>query len=301
MIRTLDELPQLVAQTRGQAGPVPIAVVKAADTHVLDAVVPAALQGLVRPILIDDEARTRELLAGRLADDTVDFVDIADDVQAAARGVELVRAGQASVLMKGLVSSSTFLKPVVNKETGIRTSPLMSHVAVVDHPSIGRPVAFTDGGMLTVPTAEQYPALVEHAALVMRALGVTTPRTALLSAAENVIPRLPSAQLQAEVSASDWAVDTVVEGPISLDLALSPESVQEKGYRGHIQGNADVVVAPDIVTANATVKALTMFGGGRMAGLVLGASAPIVLVSRSATADEKYSSLLLAALMGGAA
>lgn len=293
----LSELESLGRRVGGDRSVV--AVVKAADEHVLDCVVHATQEGLIRPVLIDSAQAVATVLAGRLHESEYDVVDVADDNEAAAEGVRLVREGKASVLMKGHLSSGAFLKPVVNKETGIRTSPLLSHVMLVENPQVGRVVAVTDGGMLTVPAAEQYPALIGHAVQVMQALGEASPKVALLSAAENVIPRLPSAELQAAYTAEHADDDVVVEGPISVDLALIPAAAAEKGWQGRIQGDASIIVAPDIVAGNALAKSLALFGNGGTAGVVLGASAPIVLVSRAATAEEKYNSLALARLVQG--
>lgn len=296
-LNSLTDLESLLSQQGGTS--VSIAVVKAADEHVLDSVVRATITGLIRPILIDDAKAITKVLDGRLAPDAYEIVDCPVDTEAAAEGVRLVREGKAGVLMKGLVSSGVFLKPVVNRETGIRTSPLLSHVMLVDNPVVGRVIAVTDGGMVTMPRAEDLDSIISHAVHVMRLLGVDNPKVALLSAAENVIPKLTSAEVQAVFAQAHVDDEVVIEGPLSVDLALMPDSAKEKGWQGRIQGDASIVVGPDIVAANVMAKSLTMFGNGLMAGIVLGAQAPIVLVSRSSSADEKYLALLLARLVGG--
>lgn len=296
-LSTLQELERIGGEHGGQ--PAVVAVVKAADEHVVDCVIRATQEGLIRPILIDSAQAVREVVAGRLPEDSYTVVDIADDTAAATEGVRLVREGEASVLMKGHLSSGAFLKPVVNKETGIRTSPVLSHVMLVENPTVGRVIAVTDGGMVTVPREQDLPAIIDHGVEVMRALGEESPKVALLSAAENVIPRLPSAELQASYAEAHRGDEIVVEGPLSIDLALVPDSAAEKGWQGRIQGDASIVVSPDIVSGNVLAKSLAMFGGGKMAGVVLGAAAPIVLVSRSSSADEKYLALVLAGIVGG--
>lgn len=297
-LHSLTDLESLISNQGSQ--PVNVAVVKAADEHVLDCVVRATIAGLIRPILIDSVDAIRDALGTRLSSEDFDVVDCGDDAQAAAHGVRLVREGTAGVLMKGLVSSGVFLKPVVNSQTGIRVSPVLSHVMLVDNPVVGRVIAVTDGGMVVTPGAKDYEPIIAHAVQVMRLLGVNRPKVALLSAAENVISKLASAQLQADFAAAHAADDLVIEGPLSIDLALLPQSAAEKGWRGRIRGDADVVVGPDIVSANVMVKSLAMFGGGTTAGVVLGAAAPIVLVSRSSSSEEKYLAVLLARLVGGA-
>lgn len=298
-IKTLAEIELLLAGRPTEAGRPHVAVVKAADEHVLDCLVHAAEAGYATPVFIDDANAIATILGDRLPADAYEIIDIADPNEAAAEGVRLVREGRCQILMKGHLTSGEFLKPVVNKETGIRTSPLLSHVALLENRDLGRLLAVTDGGMILTPTKEQYPALIEHARQVVAAIGLERPKAALLSMAEQVNPKLESSVLQGEV-ATEWSDERViVEGPLSTDLALVPASVAEKGWTGKIQGDADIIVGPDIVASNAFSKSLFAFGNGLMAGLVLGASAPIVLVSRSATADEKYFSLLLAIAMGG--
>ena len=297
MITTLAQVESLLADNAIVAVP-RVAVVKAADEHAIDSVIRAAESGFVIPVFVDDKQAIIDLVAGRLAASAYEIVDISDAVSAAAAGVRLVKEGHCQILMKGHLTSGEFLKPVVNKETGIRTSPLLSHVAILENRDLGRLIALTDGGMVLTPTIEDLPPLIEHARQVMAAMGHSNPKTALLSMAETVMPKLTSSVMQAEYAASVADQESVVEGPLSVDLALVPSSAKEKGWQGRIQGDADIIVAPDIVSANAFSKALFVFGNGLMAGLVLGASAPIVLVSRSATADEKYYSLLLAIAMG---
>lgn len=293
-MQKLSEIAELLAGRDGE--PTAIAIVKAASHHVLDAVVPAVENGWIYPILIDSSEAINRALNDRIQPGKYEVIDCEDPAEAAQMGVQLVREGRASCLMKGILPTGVFLKPVVNSETGIRASELLSHVAVVENESIGRLVAITDGGMVPAPTAQDLPALIEHGRLVMSKLGVQSPKVSLLSAAENVIRKLPSSVMQAEYVES--AGDPNLAGPLSLDISLVPEIAKEKGYTGPIQGDADILVAPDIVAGNALTKSLVLFGGGAMAGVICGASVPIVLTSRSASHDEKYYSIALASVMG---
>ncbi|STD06506.1 Phosphate acetyltransferase [Dermatophilus congolensis] len=275
-----------------------VAVVKAADEHVLDSIIQATHKNLIHPTLIDEATSIEKTLAHRLTPDQYDLIDIAEDTHAANEGVRLARTGNADALMKGHISTGTFLKPVVDRETGIRTSPLLSHVMLVDNPTVGRIIAITDGGMVTVPREEDMMPLINHAVHIMRLLGQPHPKVALLSAAETPIPRLPSAELQTTFTTNHATNDITIEGPLSLDLALLPSHAEEKGWKGRIRGDASILLAPDIVSGNAVAKSLSMFGNGTMAGLVLGAAVPIILVSRSSSAQEKYLSIALARILG---
>ncbi|OKL53075.1 hypothetical protein BSZ39_11430 [Bowdeniella nasicola] len=297
MLTSLAQLDDFVA---GRDQAVGIAVVTACDDAVLTSLAQLTEAGVIRPYLVDPSDALEAKAAEHLPAGSFECLTASDDADAAAKAVALVREGKAGALMKGHVSSGTFLKAVVDRETGIRASAVLSHVAVLQAEKLGRLVAVTDGGMVTVPNAEQTEAIIDHGVAVMRALGREAPKVALLSAAETVIPRLPSAELQAELAAKTGR-EYVVEGPISLDIALVPGIGAEKGYPGEISGDADVIVVPDIVTGNALSKSLIYFGGGVMAGVVLGATCPIILTSRSAGADEKRYSIELAIAMGAGA
>lgn len=293
--RMITTLAQLEDSIGSLPDPVPIAVVNGADEAALASLAAFTRAGVVRPLLIDS-ADMAELAAEQLPAGSYRLIKVSDDAAAAREGVRLVRAGEAQVLMKGHISSGVFLKAVVDHDYGIKASKVLSHVAIVTAQRLGRLIAITDGGMVTVPDAEQLAAIIDHGVRVLAALGQANPKVALLSAAETVIPRLPSAALQAEVAATPGR-DYIVEGPISLDIALVPGIGEQKGYQGQIRGDAQVLVCPDIVTGNVLSKSLIYFGDGAMAGVVLGAKCPIILVSRSASAAEKSSSIALAIAM----
>ncbi len=295
MISSLAELDSLIATSN----PVGIAVVNAADEAALTSLVPLTQAGLVRPLLIDAAPNLPELAAGHFEEGTYEIYSANSDADAAAQGVSLVRQGVAGALMKGHISSGTFLKAVVDRDTGIRKSEVLSHVALLDLPHVPRLIAVTDGGMVTVPDATQLDAIINHGVQVMNALGYQQVKVALLSAAETVIPRLPSAEIQKRCADTNKREGVVVEGPLSIDIALVPGIGEEKGYNGEIQGDAHIIAVPDIVTGNAFSKSLIYFANATMAGVVLGAECPIILVSRSASADEKRYSIELAIALGG--
>lgn len=310
MISTLSDIESLLTATGEPTG---IAVVMAADEAALASLRELTEAGYIRPLLIDSADNLDELASAHLPAGSYEIFSADDDAAAAALGVALVREGKAGALMKGHISSGRFLKAVVDREKGIRRSKVLSHVAVLDAPQLAHPTIITDGGMITVPDGEQAAAIIDHGVQVLTTLGETSPKVALLSAAESVIPRLPSAELQVEV-ARDYAAGTspcvnppvdrsavTVEGPLSLDISLVAGIGKEKGYEGAIQGDANIIVAPDIVAGNSLSKSIIYFGGGQMAGVVLGADCPIILVSRSADAQEKKYSIALAIAMGSAA
>lgn len=278
------------------------AVVAAAhDEHTLQAVFAARRDGLIRPILV---GHREEILstARRLGEepDPSQVVDAGDDPDCAAKSVELVRSGEGAMLIKGMLPTGTLLHAVVNKETGIRASEVMSHVAILDVPSYHKLLYVTDGGMVVAPDLEQKRHILRNALDFCRFLGYDCPKAAALCAVETVNPAMPetadASALKAEGERGNFG-PCLVEGPISLDLATDPEAARVKGYHSPVAGDADILLAPSIAAGNLLGKSLYGLAGGEMAGVVLGAKVPITVNSRGATAEEKYWSILICAAM----
>lgn len=278
------------------------AVVAAAhDEHTLQAVFAARRDGLIRPILV---GRREEILAlARDLNEELDpaqVVDAPDDGACAARSVALIRSGEGAMLIKGMLQTGTLLKAVVNKETGIRASAVMSHVAILDVPSYHKLLYVTDGGMVVAPDLEQKRHILRNAVDFCRFLGYDRPKAAALCAVETVTPSMPetadAAALKAEGERGDFG-PCLVEGPIALDLATDAQAAQVKGYHSPVAGDADILLAPSIAAGNLLGKSLYGLAGGEMAGVVLGAQAPITVNSRGAAAEEKYWSILICAAM----
>lgn len=280
----------------------PRAVVAAAqDAHTLEGVFHAAADGLIRPLLVGDGedilARCGELGVPFSRDSVVE----ADGPEACARkAVELVRRGEGDLLIKGMLPTGTLLKEVVNRERGIRAAELLSHVAILQVPAYHKLMFLTDGGMVTAPDLAQKRAILANALSLCRFLGYECPKTAILCATETVNPQMPettdAADLKEEAIRGDFGA-CLVEGPISLDLATDREAARIKGYESPVAGDADVFLVPNITAGNLLGKALYGLAGGKMAGVVLGAGAPITVNSRAARPEEKYDSILIAAAM----
>lgn len=243
----------------------------------------------------DEEAIKKHLSEITIKNASYIIVHAETDTEAAFKGIQLAKEGQVEFIMKGDLQTGTLLKEVVNHETGIRKQKVLSHLALIEVPAYPKLIGVTDGGMVLTPDIEQKKAIIKNASEVMQALGYQKAKFAVLSAAEVVQPKLPASVDAAELTKEfSHAPDMIVEGPISLDIALSPEAAGEKRYQGKIQGDTDVLVAPDIVSGNALSKSMTLLAGGKMAGIIVGAEVPIILTSRSSSAAEKRNSLLLA-------
>lgn len=278
------------------------AVVAAAhDEHTLEAVFAARRDGLIRPLLV---GRREEILAiaRRLGQalSPEDVVDADGEEACARQAVALIRAGRGAMLIKGMLQTGALLKAVVHKETGIRASQVMSHVAILDVPRYPKLLFDTDGGMVVAPDLEQKRHILKNALELCRFLGYDRPKAAVLCAVETVNPHMPetldAAALKEEARQGGFG-PCLVEGPISLDLATDAQAAAIKGYHSPVAGDADILLCPSIAAGNLLGKALYGLAGGEMAGVVLGATVPITINSRGATPQEKYSSILICAAM----
>lgn len=278
------------------------AVVAAAhDEHTLEAVFAAQRDGLIAPIFVGHSQEIQSIaqhLGHSVAPEQI--VDAGDEADCAAKSVALIREGRGQMLIKGMLQTGTLLKAVVNKETGIRASQVMSHVAILDVPSYHKLLFVTDGGMVIAPDLEQKRHILKNVVEFCAFLGYDQPKAAALCAVETPNPNMPetldAAALKEENAQGSFA-PCIVEGPISFDLATDKNSAQIKGYESPVAGDADILLCPSIAAGNLMSKALYGMAGGEMAGVVLGATVPITINSRGATPSEKYSSILICAAM----
>ena len=222
--------------------------------------------------------------------------EAAGDGDEAGAAVEAVRDGRAQLLMKGAVSTASLLKAVLAEKTVFSRGRLLSHLAVLESPT-GRLLGITDGGMNIGPDVGQKKQILESAVEAFHRLGIPRPKVAVLAAMEKENPKIPESMDAGVLSRQqDEGVieGCVVEGPMALDLAVNPEACRLKGFDGKVMGDADILLAPDISAGNILAKSLVQLGGWRGGGVIVGAGRPIILLSRSDTAAEKYHSILLA-------
>lgn len=292
MIKSLDELLEL------KGNKMKLAVVACQDEDVLGAVVESAEMGISDPILIGSKQETFEI-AEKLGLDisTFRFIESSSLEEAAETGVRLISAGEADYLMKGLVDTSILLKAVLNKEWGLRTDSLLSHVMVYEISTYHKLLYLTDGGMNLYPDVEEKAKIIDNASAVARAMGNEKIKVAVLAAKEKVNPKMQAtvdaAELERLGKEGRFGDDVIVEGPMALDLALSKEAVQVKRFPGEVAGDADILLVPNIEMGNGIGKAITYLAGGKSAGIIMGAKVPVILVSR---ADDKETKLYSIAL-----
>jgi phosphate butyryltransferase len=214
----------------------------------------------------------------------------------------MVREGRGDILMKGSVDTAALMRAVLDEESGLRTGRLLSDVVAVEygHTPDTRLVLITDGGVTTTPDLKAKKELILNAVEVAHALGIATPRVAVLSATEYVNPGLPStldAAALAKMNDRGQITGCLVDGPLALDNALSPEAAREKGLRSAVAGAADVLVAHSIEVANSLAKSITYFAGQPLAHVIVGARVPVLIPSRADHADARVLSMALGMLM----
>lgn len=271
-----------------------------ADLAAIEAVIEAENMGLAEPVFVGHKEEIIEILRKLSVSTDYEIIDVESDSEGAEKVVELVRDGKVDFILKGHIETAVLMKAVVDKEKGLRTDSLISHVAFEELPTYHKLLAVTDGGMCMYPDIEQKQKIIENAVDVFHKLGYELPKVACLSAIEKENPKMPSTVDAAELKRRNINKEIegcIIEGPISFDLAYSKEAKEIKGYKSEVAGDADILLAPDIQTGNILAKTLNLAANGKMAGFVVGAKCLILLISRSATAEEKYLSIAIAALV----
>ena len=297
-INTLDDLLRAVKDRPRKR----LVVAWANDAHTLEAVDAAVAAGLVEAILVGDEPVMAKVCQEHgLPRERFRMVHAATDAEAASRAVGMVRAGEADLLMKGLLSTDKYMRAILNKEQGLLDpGAILSHVTVMEHPGHPKLIVAGDVAVIPEPEFKEKVAILGYLVKTAKALGVETPKVAVLAASEQVLPKLSSsadAAMLSKMADRGQIKGALVDGPLALDGALDPESAQIKGLGGPVAGDADCLLFPNIEAGNVFYKAGTKLGGAEIAAVVAGARVPCVLSSRGDSAKTKLSSIALAALL----
>lgn len=278
-----------------------LAVAASEDRDVLKSIVEAAELDIIVPILIGDISET-EKIADELKLDIEKYEKINTESleESAITAVKLVSEGKADFVMKGLIDTSILLKEVLNKEYGLRTDSLLSHVMFYEVPTYYKLLVLTDGGMNIAPTAEEKVSIIKNAVVAFNKLGYEKVNVACLAAKEKVNPKM-QATVDADKIKRIWQDENmdnvIVEGPLALDLAISKEAAMTKGFKSNISGETDVLLVPNIEMGNGIGKSLTYFANAKAAGVIMGAKAPIILVSRADDHQTKLNSIALGSVI----
>ncbi|WP_287371527.1 bifunctional enoyl-CoA hydratase/phosphate acetyltransferase [Oceanithermus sp.] len=294
---SLLELARLIAQV---GGPKKVAVAAAEEAHVIEAVNEARIEGLVHPILFGNPERIRRI-AGELGIRTqnLEIRHAKNPPEAAELATQAVSSGEADILMKGMVQSSDFLRAALNREWGLRTGRLLSHVLIYEAKGYDRLFFMSDGAMNINPDLKAKIQIVENAVTLAHVLGVNPPKVALLAAVEVVNPEMDTAvedAIIAKMADRGQIKGAVIDGPLALDNAVSEEAARIKGIKSPVAGKADILIVDNIDVGNVFYKSLIYFARVRGAGLIMGARAPMVLTSRADPEEVKFLSLATAVI-----
>ncbi len=273
------------------------------DHESLEALATAHKEGLAEPILVGDKAKTTDLCNG-MGFDIKNFAvyDEPDPAQAIEKAVDIVRKGDAGALMKGLVDTGKLLKAVLDKEKGIKVAELLTHVMLIGVPSYPKIMLISDVAMVIRPDLPQKIKIIQNAVTVARVMGIEKPKVAVLCAVEKVnyehMPETVDAAILSKMAERGQLGSIILDGPLALDLAVNPESCRIKKLVSPVCGDADILIVPDIVAGNVFYKSFTQFmPEHKSAGVIMGAKCPVILLSRSDSADCKFYSIALANLL----
>jgi len=280
--------------------PLRMGVVHPCSVDALEGAVDAARLGLIEAVLIGPSDRIRSLAADNGINlSGMTFVDAPHSHAAAARAVAMARSGEVAALMKGSLHTDELLYEVVNGDRGLRTERRMSHVFVLDVPRYPKPLLITDAAINVAPDFDAKVDIVQNAIDLAHALGTPKPKVAILSAVETVTPKMRSAMdaaALAKMADRGQITGALVDGPLAFDNAVSLAAAKTKGIRSEVAGDADILVVPDLESGNMLAKQLEYLGDAQAAGIVVGASVPIVLTSRADTAHSRIASCAVALL-----
>ncbi len=280
-----------------------VAVAVAQDEPVLEAIAEAKRLGIADAVLVGDKEKI-EVIAAKIGMDLSHFEILEEKNigKAALKAVELVSTGYADMVMKGLLDTATFLRSVLNKEIGLRTGRLMSHVAVFEIEGIDRLILLTDAAFNTYPDLKAKVDILNNSVAVAKAIGITEPKVAAICAVEVVNPDMPAttdAAMLSKMNDRGQIKGCVVDGPLAIDNAISLEAAEHKNISGPVAGRADIMLLPNIESANVMYKTLTYTAKTKNGGILVGTSAPVILTSRADSFETKVNSIALAALVAG--
>ncbi|MFC2130588.1 phosphate butyryltransferase [Bacteroidota bacterium] len=276
-----------------------IAVAAAEDLPVLEAVAAASIEEICDPILVGNKTEIKKI-ADEISFDlsNIEIINEENPATASRIAVQLVRDNKAQILMKGLVGTADFLRAILDKEIGLRTGKLLSHIGFFESPNYHKLIALTDVAQNIAPTIEEKVAILNNAVDMFHRLGVENPKVAVLAAVETINPKMPAtldAALLTMMNRRKQIKGCIVDGPLAFDNAVSEEATHHKGIESEVAGDADLLFVPNIEVGNVLYKSFTYFGNAVVAAIILGAAAPIVLTSRADSDRSKMMSIALAA------
>jgi phosphotransacetylase len=280
--------------------PIPTAVAHPCEASALAAAIEAGAKNLITPILVGPAGKIGEVARqGGIDIGRARVVDAPHSQASAAKAVELVRKGEAELLMKGSLHTDELLSAVVARETGLRTARRISHVFIMDVPTYHKVLIVTDAAINIAPTLEDKVHICQNAIDLAVSLGVNTPKVAILAAVETVNSKMPAtldAAALCKMAERGQITGGLLDGPLAFDNAISKEAARVKGIKSEVAGDPDILLVPDLEAGNMLAKQLSFLANADSAGLVLGARVPIILTSRADTVRSKVASCAVAML-----
>ena len=280
-----------------------VAIVSSLSEHTIKSGIMAQKNDIAEPIFIGEKGKVEEILR-KLDESPSDYIieDSGSEEESALKAVELARKNEADIILKGNISTSTLMKKILAKESGLRTGNLLSDVFITEDTSkdYKKLIGMSDGGINILPTLEEKKAIIENAVKVFHKLGYDNPKVAVLSCVEYVNEKIPStveAKKLQEMNENGEIRDCVVEGPLALDLAVSEFAANLKGVKGNVVGNADILIVPNIEAGNILGKSFTYFTHLKVGHIIVGARIPILIPSRAETEDDRLISIAIAVFM----
>ena len=272
------------------------------DDHTICAVNAAVKEGLIDAILVGDEARIAEVCKAENIDiNNFKVIHETDDVKAAAKACDIINAGEADILMKGLLPTDKYMRAILNKERGLcPPNVTLAHVAVIENPNYHKLLVVSDCAIIPLPDLKQKQTLLKYVTTTAKAIGIDCPKVAMVTATEQMsagIPACVDAAIIAKMAERGQIKGCMVEGPISLDLALDAETAAIKGMKNPVAGDADCLVFPNLESSNVFYKCCTKFDKSEVGAILMGAKVPCVLSSRGDTTKTKLYSIALAAML----
>ena len=289
----------LIARCQNLA-PIPTAVAHPCEQTALSGAVEAAQQKLITPILVGPVRKIGDVAKAHGIDiSPFRLVDTPNSHASGAKAVEIVRNGEAALLMKGSLHTDELLGPVVARETGLRVGRRLSHVFLMDVPSYHKVLVVTDGAINIAPTLEDKVDICQNAIDLVRSFGIDRPKVAILAAVETVTSKMPAtidAAALCKMAERGQIRGAALDGPLAFDNAISAEAAKIKGITSEVAGDPDILLAPDLESGNMLAKQLSFLANADSAGLVLGARVPIILTSRADSVRSRIASCAVAML-----
>ena len=298
-IRKLSDLVETVKNKPSRK----LAVANGHDPHTIQATYRAATENLVDVIIIGDKDRVLSLGSEYNMDTSVfKIIDNRDTKEAGRIARDMVGSGEADVLMKGLMPSDVYMKLILDKKDGLLPKGnILSHVAVMEVSTYPKLLFVSDVAVLPSPDLSQKVEMLKYTIEVAHSFGIKNPKAAIIAATEKVSDKMPAtldAATIAKMAARGQVKGAIVDGPLALDIAINKEACEIKGFESPIDGEADILIFPNIESGNIFFKVITKLAGGSLAAMVVGASAPCILTSRADSEDSKFYSIAMASLMG---